>query len=537
MTQYPIQYQFPPPITALDWVVVAIYIIIVVIIGVIQHKYIKRAWDWMLTGRRMVWWLLAIAYFTILFSAHDILTYTEEGYLIGLASIQMWWDDIGWILIFIALLPILYYGGFSTAAEYLEYRYNSKARLVGAIATFWFVFAIMGFNFYAAGVFMEVFTGIPRFYGMLIFATITSIYAALGGAFAAILTDLVQTLVIWMIGTYLIILGLSAVGGLSGLFASTPLPSRSFFTAPLHPDFPALGMFFSGGLAITGAWYFFNQANLQTNLSARTLNQARLVTLLFACVLMPFGSIYMGIPGMIVRALVERGLIPPISNTAHTFFHYVAIFAAQPGIMGLVLAYFLAALMSTGDLYVVACSSTFVNDIYRRFLVRGKPEKHYRTVLLIAALVLGILGSMAWYQFYVSVPYLATALFSSTPAVSPAMCLMLLAGLLSYRTSPTAAWVAGAVGIIYTLLCFLIPDVFLAPFSFGLWPKPGAWWFPGAACFFVTLIVMLILIPITKPKPKEELRGLVWTPRLEELEQAYFKALAEGNRGIFVKEW
>jgi SSS family solute:Na+ symporter len=532
-----IQYQFPPPVTTLDWIVVAIYCVIVFIVGSIQHRYIKKSWDWMLGSKKMVFWLLAIAYFTILFSAHDILTYTEEGYLIGLASIQMWWDDIGWILIFLALLPILYYGGYTTSAEYLEYRFGPAARLVGAICIFWFVFAIMGFNFYAAGITLEVFAGIDRFWGMLIFATITTVYAALGGIFAAVLTDLLQALVVWIVGTMILIPGLATVGWWDGLFALTPLPSRSFFTAPLHPDFPALGMFFAGGLAITGAWYFFNQANLQTNLAARTLNQARIVTLLFACVLMPFGSIYMGIPGMIVRALVEKGLIPPLPNTAHTFFHYVAIFAATPGLMGAVLAYFLAALMSTGDLYVVACSSTFVNDIYRRFIVKGKPEIHYRRMLLIMALILGILGSIAWYQFYVRVPYLAQALFGSTPAVSPAMCLMLLAGMLTYRAAPTATWIAGAAGVIYTLLCFLVPDIFLAPFTFGLWPKGGSWWFPGFACFVVTVVLLFILTPFFKPKPKEVLKGLVWTPRLEELEEMYFKAVAEGKRGIFVREW
>jgi membrane protein implicated in regulation of membrane protease activity len=114
---------------------------------------------------------------------------------------------------------------------------------------------------------------------------------------------------------------------------------------------------------------------------------------------------------------------------------------------------------------------------------------------------------------------------------------MLLAGMLTYRAAPTATWIAGAAGVIYTLLCFLVPDIFLAPFTFGLWPKGGSWWFPGIACFVVTVVLLFILTPFFKPKPKEVLKGLVWTPRLEELEEMYFKAVAEGKRGIFVREW
>ncbi len=47
------------------------------------------------------------------------------------------------------------------------------------------------------------------------------------------------------------------------------------------------------------------------------------------------------------------------------------------GLLGLVVASLLAALMSTIDTHVNLASSFFVNDVYRRFLVRGRGDRHY----------------------------------------------------------------------------------------------------------------------------------------------------------------
>lgn len=56
------------------------------------------------------------------------------------------------------------------------------------------------------------------------------------------------------------------------------------------------------------------------------------------------------------------------------------------GLLGLVLASLLAALMSTIDTHVILASSYFINDVYRRFLVKGASTRHY----VLAARVSGV---------------------------------------------------------------------------------------------------------------------------------------------------
>jgi len=83
-----------------------------------------------------------------------------------------------------------------------------------------------------------------------------------------------------------------------------------------------------------------------------------------------------------------------------------------PGLLGLVVASLLAAFMSTIDTHVNLASSFFVNDIYRRFLVRKREAKHYVRVAQVASIgVMAIGGLLAYgadsisdlFQFFLSV--------------------------------------------------------------------------------------------------------------------------------------
>ena len=63
-----------------------------------------------------------------------------------------------------------------------------------------------------------------------------------------------------------------------------------------------------------------------------------------------------------------------------------------PGLVGLLLASLLAAVMSTSDAQMVIGSGLFTENIYKRFLARGKSDKHYVWTGRIAGLVIVILA-------------------------------------------------------------------------------------------------------------------------------------------------
>jgi hypothetical protein len=67
------------------------------------------------------------------------------------------------------------------------------------------------------------------------------------------------------------------------------------------------------------------------------------------------------------------------------------------GLLGLVAASLFAAFMSTVDTHVNLAASFFVNDVYRRFLARGRSTKHYvLAARLASAAVLALAGLFAY---------------------------------------------------------------------------------------------------------------------------------------------
>ncbi len=67
------------------------------------------------------------------------------------------------------------------------------------------------------------------------------------------------------------------------------------------------------------------------------------------------------------------------------------------GMLGLLVASFLAAFMSTIDTHVNLSSAFFVNDVYRRFMKKGESDKHYIGVARITSFVVILLaGSLSF---------------------------------------------------------------------------------------------------------------------------------------------
>ena len=63
-----------------------------------------------------------------------------------------------------------------------------------------------------------------------------------------------------------------------------------------------------------------------------------------------------------------------------------------PGLVGLLLASLLAAVMSSSDAQMVVSSGLFTENIYRRFIVRGRSQAHYLTVGRLSGLLIVILA-------------------------------------------------------------------------------------------------------------------------------------------------
>ena len=108
-----------------------------------------------------------------------------------------------------------------------------------------------------------------------------------------------------------------------------------------------------------------------------------------------------------------------------------------PGLIGLLLASLLAAVMSSSDAQMVVSSGLFTENIYRRYLVRRSSQRHYLWVGRIASLIIVVLALILQSTFTDVID--ALKIIIKTPA---AIGISLWIGIVWRGWTPLAVWVS-----------------------------------------------------------------------------------------------
>jgi SSS family solute:Na+ symporter len=212
----------------------------------------------------------------------------------------------------------------------------------------------------------------------LIFSIIAAIYTMLGGFKAAVLTDIVQGYLIIIFSIILIPVGLIRVGGFSGLHASVPDFMFELFGSPVMSEYAwytILAMVLANLVSIIAV-----STGMQTAGSAKNEMTARLGMIwgMFAKRVM---MIMWALAGLIAISLYAGKLHDPDLIWGH-MSHELLV----PGAIGLMLAGILAATMSSLGANSVSYSALFIKNIYQPVFPR-KSEHHY---IFISRIIIGL---------------------------------------------------------------------------------------------------------------------------------------------------
>jgi SSS family solute:Na+ symporter len=244
---------------------------------------------------------------------------------------------------------------------------------------------------------------------MVIMSAFTALYTMKGGLRAVVYADMVQGTWLILSSALLTILGLRAVGGVSGLVSHVPHTAIQM-VKPLNNDFPITGFLIANLLA--GMFYWcMDQTNVQRVLGARTLQDGQRGAIFagFLKLMVPFILV---LPGLIARVLYPA--LPRYDGAYPKLVQGLL----PVGLRGLVLAGLIAILMSS----MSACYNSSATLVVRDFVLRFRPATPERQQVVIGrwvTVLMAVLGVLAaplvglsvtiWYylQFisaYLSVP-------------------------------------------------------------------------------------------------------------------------------------
>ncbi len=380
-------------VTAIDWAIIAAFFIISLLIGVYSSKKAgASAKEFFLSGRNMPWWLLGVSMVATTFSADTPNLVTDIVRKNGVAGNWAWWAFLltGMLTVFV-YAKLWRRSEVTTDLEFYELRYSGKgAAFLRAFRAIYlgvfFNVVIMATVSLAAIKIGGVMLGLSPVQTLLIASVVTVIYSSLGGLKGVLLTDFFQFFIA-MIGSFgaaYYILDLPEIGSLNNLLTHESVAGKLNFL----PDFSDPNTYiplFLMPIAIQwwATWYPGAEPGgggyiAQRMLSAKDEKNAIGATLFFNIAhyaLRPWPWIIIALSSLIIFPQISdiSAAFPniPISKLGDDLAYSAMLTYLPTGLIGIVLASLIAAVMSTLSTHLNWGSSYIVNDFYLRFL---KPE-------------------------------------------------------------------------------------------------------------------------------------------------------------------
>lgn len=458
----------------IDVVVLVLMLAIMPTAGIIIALRKKTAEDYFLAGRSIRWWAVAGSVFGTNISSFHLIGMLGIGYSIGF--VQAHYEVVFPAILLLCFVFLSSYRRLDvfTLSQYLEVRYNDKARLLYTILLILIILVQLVGSFYVGSITLQWLFGGTSFAmsypaGLLLIGLITCSYTIWGGMESIVVTDTIQTVMMLAAGTAVAYFTLSQpeIGGFMGLLdldAAQPrdVQKMHLYLPSNHPNLPWTGIF--TGLLLQHCFNFStNQFLVQRVLAAYSDHDARrgVIASGFLKLTIPFFSISAGVAAFyLFRA--RFGTMD--FNSDNAFLKLVeTVIPPGTGLVGMILAGLTAATFSSVDSMMNAATTLLTVDVYQKYVNPGASDRQivrFGRLMIVVMVVASIALALYTYtpdrtnNFMLKV---SAQLSYFTPGIMVAF----FVGVLWRGASARAAVTAMAMAPFYGLLAEFIYDNFL----------------------------------------------------------------------------
>src|ERR1700761_6620300 len=310
---------------AVDWGVIALYLVFVLAIGIISARRTNSGSDFFLAGRAIPAWVGGLAFISANLGAQEVVGMGASGAKYGISTAHFYWIGAIPAMVFIGvfMMPFYYGSKARSAPEYLRMRFHEKTRALNALS-----FAVMtvissGISMYALAKLIQTLhvfdapfahLGLPQTWifhaAILASALVVLVYIYAGGLRGAIYNEVLQFFLIVAGFAPLVWLGLKQVGGWHGLQASLGPSYTHAWAGMAHATTNRLGVDWFGlsmglGFVLSFGYWCTDFLVVQRAMAANSMSAARRTPLIaaFPKMLFPFMVI---LPGMVAVALLHN---------------------------------------------------------------------------------------------------------------------------------------------------------------------------------------------------------------------------------------
>jgi len=403
-------------LTLIDALVIAGYFALNLGIGLYYRKRATRSVnDFFVGGRKATWWLAGTSMVATTFAADTPLAVTGLVARNGISGNWIWWS-----MAFSGMLTVFFYArlwrraGVLTDVEFAEIRYSgAPARFLRGFRALYLGLPInliiMGWVNLAMVKILVLVLGVTKVQALLIALAIMALTASistLSGLWGVLVTDLFQFVLKMGMVIVLAVFAVRSLGGMRGLVAGIHAVEASgrgtgsllSFVPDLNSTWmPLLTFFVYIAVNWWASWYPGAEPGgggfiAQRIFSAKNEKHSVLATLWFNLAhyaLRPWPWILVALV-----AVVKFQGDPAFAADPESGYIRVLIIDLPISLRGLMLAAFAAAYMSTIGSELNWGASYLVNDLYRRFLLRDREDKHYVRVSQFMTMLLMVMSAV-----------------------------------------------------------------------------------------------------------------------------------------------
>jgi len=489
-------------LNAVDVAVIAGSLVLVVAVGLWTSRNVeKTARGYFLASGKMPWWLIGAAFVSTSVSSEQIVGTVGAAYEHGMGVANWeWWALPVYSLVIVLFIPLYLKNRIATVPEFLSKRFGPLCGYIYSwVMLFAYVFVFLVPVMYGGTLAFHELTGWNFHVILWVTAAAVGVYTIKGGFRSVMWTDAVQCLMLVGGGVVLFFVALDRIpGGWTAMQAAAP--DRFHLYRP--PDDPLAP--FTGLLCGTvGVFLFYqstNQVMIQRVLAARSTWDG-MMGIIFAGFINLIRPLVTCLLGLIVYHWIHHmHRADPLGSLDQAFPFALKAFAPGWGLRGVVLAGFLAAVMSTTSALANATATIFSLDVYKRLLSKRATEGQ---VVLVGRLAAGValvaaclvapmvdqFGGIFRY-FQQGITYVAAPFISVT-----------LLGILWRRANYAGALVGLIGGLIVTVsLALSLPAV-----GVNL-----HWFYVAALAQAITMTGVVVVSLASTPPKREQWEPFLW---------------------------